>query len=138
MTKFKVNFVFLADHSLIDNNGKLSIIGIFDKINLQTIPGNYLKFVLIGNFDIIDKTINDISLNVGLIDENNKTVNINIPKQDIHLPEKAKNHFNFMVEFGNLKFDNAGKYKFIVDANGEKVGEVNFEVIKNEQKSNLS
>ena len=35
----QVKFALLADYAIISRDGKLSVLGIFDEINLATIPG---------------------------------------------------------------------------------------------------
>lgn len=110
---------------------KLNIIGIFKRINLREIPGNYLKCVLVGNFGLLNKRLKELNINVRLIDPDKKPVGSPIPpfRLPVAIKEgKRLEDVNFTLELGNLKFETEGKYRFEIAVNGELLGEYKFEV----------
>jgi len=132
MSNFIKNFLFLCDHALIENNQKLSVIGIFDSIQLRSIPGTILKSVLVGSYNVVKK-INTAKLEIKLEDDSGKSILINLPTINVALPVSDKTmpqRLNFTIEIGNLKFEKAGTYKFIIYFNGDKVDEYKFNVTK--------
>lgn len=108
----------------------MSIIGIFQRINLTQIPGTHLKFVLVGNFSVLYKETANIEITINLIDPNNDPINLNISPLKLPVPPeiKATRDVGFVIEIGNLRFETDGDYKFEVNINNEKIGEYKFQV----------
>jgi len=125
--KFHLNFLFLCDDAFKGENGKISIIGIFQQVNLREIPGMLLKSVLVGNFSYFDKTTKELELKVNLLDPENKPANLKIPPVKLPLPNEGGD-IGFFLELGNLEFSKTGNYKFEVEMNGEALGEYKFQV----------
>jgi hypothetical protein len=123
---FHLNFIFLCDDAFKGENGKVSIIGIFQQVNLREIPGKLLKSVLVGNFTDLSKTAEELELKVSLLDVENKPANLNIPA--VKLPSSGGKDVGFFLELGNLEFSKTGDYKFVVEVNGELLGEYKFQV----------
>ena len=132
MKKFIKNFVLLCDDAIIGQKGKVSIIGIFEKVYLTTLPGTLLKSVLVGNFDVLVNSIENIDLRVDLLDEKNTKLGLSAPTVELKVPkpDAKKRRIGFMLVLGNLKFENYGTYKFVVTMNSEITGEYSFEVQK--------
>lgn len=133
MKKLKKNFLFLCDNAFQGENKKLSIIGIFKIIFAPKFPFTHLKSVLVGNFDIVDTRLKELELSIDLVDDKGNPIGLNLPPIKRPIPvkkDKKKRVINFILEIGNLKFQKDGKYKFIIKADSEKVGETSFEVIK--------
>lgn len=124
--KFHLNFMFLCDDAFKGENGKVSIIGIFQQVNLREIPGKLLKSVLVGNFTDLNKTTEELELKVSLLDRENNPANLNIPL--VKLPSSSGKDIGFFLELGNLEFSKTGDYKFAVEVNGELLGEYKFQV----------
>jgi len=130
--KFTKNFLFLCDHASI-SDGKLNALGIFEEINISQIPGTHLKCVLVGNFEINDSTINQVSIEVKLNDPKNNTVLLEIPAMKLPVPRDNKGRqgkINVLLELGNLKLEMEGKYCFKVFMNSEHVSDYEFMVNK--------
>ena len=128
--KLRLNFLFLCDHILIEENKKISVIGIFNIINLKEVPGTYVKFVLVGNFSILDKKVKDLNVKVNLVDPNGKPVALPVPLIKLPAAPKGKKlkDVNFYLEFNNLKFESEGEYKFEMLVNKEFLGTYKFQV----------
>jgi len=143
MKKLKENFLFLCDNAFQGENKKLSIIGIFKVIFSPKFPFTHLKSTLVGNFDVVDTELKELEISVDLVDDKNNPVGLSLPPIKLPIPikkDKKKRAINFILEIGNLKFQKDGRYKFIIKADSEKVGETSFEVIKKSlnKKQNLN
>lgn len=132
MKKFSKNFLILCDEAFLGEHGKVNIIGIFEKIFSPTLPAIHLKSVLVANFEVNDPSLLEADVIVDLLDENNKTVGLSIPKIKIKIPksEFIKRRAGIMVQLGNLKFEKYGSYKFVIKIDSEVLGECIFEVQK--------
>ncbi len=129
-SKFSKNFIFLCDDAVMGENGKISLIGIFEKVNFVSIPSSLLKCVLVGNFNILDKAEEDVAIQINLLDEQGNIVGLKAPEIKLRIKknEKKERKLGFIVEIGNLKFEKTGKYKFEIKANSERIAIHEFEV----------
>lgn len=133
MKKFRKNFLFLCDEAFMSENGKVNIIGIFERIYSPSLPAVHLKSVLVANFDINDKEISELEVQIDIVDKDKKAVGISIPKLKIPVTIKeGSRKAGILIQLGNLKFDNYGEYKIVITTNGEEIGEYLFEVAKPE------
>ncbi len=118
MDKFRCRYVLLADTAIEDKSGKLSIIGIFDRIQTKQFPAVHGSSVLVGNFEVLDPKIESITLNFLLEDSNGNVIG---PK-DVNMEIASKaglSSYNFILFLKTLPFEKDGSYKFVVTANSE-------------------
>lgn len=108
----RLNFSFLCDYASVSREGKLSMNGIFENINVRKFPTHHpLMFIVtnIGGVNNQDKFTCRLVLN-------NDT-----QKQLAHISQKIKvdpqRNFGFIGQFVNVKYDVAGEYaiKFYID-----------------------
>ena len=120
MNKTVQQYLLICDHAFLDKNNKLNVIGLFDNVNLNTLPGNILKIVIIGCYEMGLDLESTVSLEVNILRPDNS--------QLIHLDNKSAainssdNTLRFVFEMGNLKFDKEGIHSIEVLVNGEKIG----------------
>lgn len=138
--KYKLNFLFLSDDAFRDERGKVCIIGIFDVINLKEFPGTLLKSVLVGNFSLFENKIGSLEIGINLLGPGERSIDLKIPSVHIPISPEVKKlgHVGFFLELGNLKFEEAGDYKFKVSVNNEELGEYKFKINKQESQTNES
>lgn len=128
MNKTVQQYLLICDHAFLDKNNKLNVIGLFDNVNLNTLPGNILKIVIIGCYEMGLDLESTVSLEVNILRPDNS--------QLIHLDNKSAainssdNTLRFVFEMGNLKFDKEGIHSIEVLVNGEKIGLRTFTVKK--------
>lgn len=131
MKKFKLNYLLVCDNAFIGENKKLSLIGIFENLTFEKLPGRHLSLAVVGNVTISESIENNISVSLKLIRKPQKKIEITFPEAVIK-PEGKKfergRRVNFIVTIGNLPFEAAGEYAFQAYLNEEKIGEVAFKV----------
>lgn len=127
MKKFENKFFVLCDFASQDINGKLNLLGIFEIINAKVFPTFHPHLFLVGNTNVLDKTIDKVTIEIGLVDEGGKAVVSNIPPLEIKLENKRESvSFNLIYQISNIKFEKAGKYMFVVKGNSEYIGTAEF------------
>lgn len=134
MRKFEKNYLVICDSVIKDENGKISVIGIYNVVLAKQFPVFHPKFVLVGNIKILDKNIKDAMLNVELVNSEGNRVGFEIPAVKLtsinNNPYGEVNDHNIIYEIGNIKFDQPGRYAFRVKLESEEIGEAEFFVSK--------
>jgi len=147
MSDFILNFIHLCDEAIFSREGKLSLIGIFDVVNLVNLPGSLVKAVLICNFTVFNQKINAIKLNISITKEGERIpiftlppVNINIVRKQNHSTniKDGENKIGMSLQLTNLPFKSEGTYFINVSANEELLGHYKFNVKKIETKKQVN
>lgn len=135
MNDFRLNFIHLCDEATFSQEGKLSLIGIFDVVNLVNIPGNLLKAVLVCNFSILNPPIKDVKVNIVITKKGEKEPVFSIPTLTAKLPanKQMKNSdeagkIGLTIQLGNLTFNSEGTYILNVNVNENLLGTYKFDV----------
>lgn len=129
MDKFQCKYVLLADYAIEDKGGKISIIGIFDRIRSKQFPAVHGNSVLVGNFEVSDPEIRKITLSFVLEDSRGNIIGPKDVKMEIDNTPQVNKH-NFILFLKALPFEKDGNYKFKVTANLEPLCECPFTVEK--------
>ncbi|OGG06223.1 hypothetical protein A3D05_03610 [Candidatus Gottesmanbacteria bacterium RIFCSPHIGHO2_02_FULL_40_24] len=138
MKKLIQNYLFICDEAFLGQGGKMNIIGIFRTINMSKLPGTHLKTVLVGNFDVLDNSLKEVSLEISLTDSRGVSQGLTVGPMKMTVPENNKGrNINILIEMGNVKFEKEGKYAFLVKADGETVGKADFTVNPLNQPTNI-
>ncbi len=125
MKDIKINYLHFCEAANVDSLGKVSVLGIFGKIFLQSVPGKFRKFTIIFNvgFKNLDKTNNRIELR--FFDPNKKELEIkpaialNFMVNEADL--KKEGDINLILEIVNLEFKSFGKHNVTMYLNGEEI-----------------
>lgn len=129
MDKFKCKYVLLADNAIEDKGGKISIIGIFDRIRSKQFPAVHSNSVLVGNFEVLDLKVSHVTLNILLEDSKGTIIGPKDVKLEIDSSPTMNKH-NFILFLKALPFEKDGNYKFRITANSEPLCECPFTVEK--------
>lgn len=126
MRDIKINYLHFCDAANVDSLGKVSILGIFGRIFLQSVPGKFPKFTIIFNlgFKNLDKTNNKIELK--LFGPNKEELEIKpsialdfmVNEADL----KKEGDINLILEIVNLEFKSFGKHNLTIYLNREEIG----------------
>lgn len=133
MEKFQLDYLHIADSASIDQFGKVSIYGIFEKIILEKIPGKLLKFVIVGSIKFGRKIGENINLKVKIVNPNGKELRMKPISVNFPIKEEANKkggRIGFTIEVGNLEFKKIGKYKVILYVNKKKIEVKRLTVVK--------
>lgn len=128
MENIKLNFAHICENVILDKNGNLSIINIFNQINAVAFPAVHPKMVIIiGVGRIESKEEERCSLKIKIspmgeimdvIPEVNKDIEFN----------KGVEEVRFFANFSPVVFPKAGFYEVSVSVSGASKRNIRFEV----------
>lgn len=141
MSNFKLNFIHLCDEVTFSQEGKLSIIGIFDVINVINIPGSLIRGYLVCNFTVLNKELKEAAINIVINNKKTQEEVVKIPELKVNIPDQDKLILNrprvlgVSLQLVNITFKEIGEYNISVVINEEKVADYIFYVnqIKSEK-----
>lgn len=132
MKDLRLNFIHLCDEATFSQEGKLSIIGIFDVVNITNIPGSLLKAYLVCNFTVLNDDLKETKLEVKVKNKQTNEEIMKTPELTVAIPNtnpvmgNKQKTLGLSLQLVNMTFKEVGEYTIIVEANGEKVGENTF------------
>lgn len=119
--------ITLCDLAIIDNKGKLSLIGIFDQLHVNEFPGGITRGFFVASIVGKPKTAYEVQLEV----EHNKEILTSMPLIDTVTSGNGKN--NILLELINFGVPEAGEYKFRLLHKSEIIGNFTFSVFQLKQ-----
>ncbi len=135
MEQYKLEYLLFADAANVDQFGKLNVLGVFQNINLVTIPGSLLRFFLVCSILINDPKKSFI---VDIKIKDSKEVYIKL-KRPIHISfhpqgNNKDNSVNLVVDMIGIQFTSYDKYEVEVFVNDNKIGSSLLNVIEKKTK----
>jgi len=115
----------LCDHAMVSQDGKLSLIGIFDRIAVPGLPVQHPRFFVVAVFDMAP---GDYTVRVELIDPTGSNV---LQDQGVEIPVSvamAGQSGNLVAELNMLPLEFAGRYDFNLYVETERVGTISLNV----------
>lgn len=146
MKDFKLNFIHLCDEALFSQDGKLSLIGIFEVINVINLPSSLLKASLVFNISILNKNLNKVDLDITIRNSDSGEETFKLPTLTPSFTKNAKAtdadaevKLGITLQLANILFREAGKYTLELKANKVMVGSLEFQVkILQQQKGTVN
>ncbi len=114
----KLNFSILCDNAFVDNDGQLSIIQIFEFINvIGSFPASHPKMAIVTNYSMNQNDVNIKHIQqIEIIDPTDNIIaSLNITAE----PKENRDKLQFISSFINLNFKMPGQYKIkvVIDDN---------------------
>lgn len=129
MSKFKLNFIHLCDDAIFSQDGKLSLIGIFEVINVVTLPGSLLKAFLVFNLNVLDKTLKTVDIDIIIKNVKSGKEVMKTPTLKSPLNQSGdESKMGVTLQLVNITFTETGKHVIDLIVNKEKAGSLFFEV----------
>ncbi len=115
----------LCDYAMVSQDGKLSLIGIFDRIMVPGLPIQHPRFFVVATFDMLP---GNHQVRIELLDPTSHNVlqeqNVVIP---VTVPELGQSG-NLLAELNMLPLEFAGRYDFNLFAGAELLGTISLTV----------
>lgn len=134
MNNFKLNYIHLCDEVSFSREGKLSIMGIFDVINIINIPGSLIKAYLVCNFTVLNNDLKEATISITVNNKKTKEevvkipdLKVPIPRQDKVIPNRPR-VLGVSLQLVNISFKETGEYNISVVVNKEDVADYTFYV----------
>lgn len=115
----------LCDHALISQDGKLSLIGIFDRIMVPGLPIQHPRFFVVAVFDMAP---GNYTVRVELLDPTGHNV---LREQDVEIPVSVAGlgeSGNLLAELNMLPLDFAGRYDFNLYVGENRAGTISLTI----------
>lgn len=115
----------LCDHALVSQDGKLSLIGIFDRIAVPGLPIQHPRFFVVAVFDMAP---GNHMVRVELLDPTGHNV---LQEQGVQIPVNVAGvgqSGNLIAELNMLPLDFAGRYDFNLYVGDERAGIISLTV----------
>ena len=134
----KITLALLADGANISREGKLNILGIFDRISTQNLPAMHPQMQLIMTIEAdrgdADK---EHQLGIDLINaDGSKLFSMSGNIKFASPPSGEQIRINHIIQLNNLRFEHFGSYEFKILINNEVRKSVPLHVIEVKKPSN--
>lgn len=128
----KVVLALIADYVNVSQEGKLNILGIFDRISASGLPVIHPQMQLIMTLEADrSEAEREHKLEIELIDmDGNKLFSVTGNLKFGPPPPGEKVKLNHILQFNNLKFEKFGTYEFKILINNEVRSSIPFSVVE--------
>lgn len=126
MSDLKLELLTLCDHALTSKQGKLSIIGIFDRMFVRKTPSTFARFFVVAV--LIGKPDSEHKILLSIKDPQENEV---LPKtKEIAIKLGNQGRSNIITDIVNMPLSITGEYTVSLSEKGKKLGEKKFGAIK--------
>lgn len=121
MSKITVGLLTLCDYALTSQQGKLSVMGIFDRVFVSQLPTKYPRFFVVA---ILSAAAGRKSaLQVQMLDPKGEPV---LPSREVSVTFGGNGKANLLMDIANLNFTQLGGYHLVVVESGKEIGRASF------------
>jgi len=131
MSDLKLEFLTLCDFAMTSSEGKLSVIGMFDRMFVTETPAKFLRFFIVTIVSGKPEKEAKILFNVQTPSKK-KALN---PKEVV-VKIGSGGRTNIITDVGNFPLPETGEYKLSVTSDGKVLGSISFFASKVTAQSN--
>ncbi len=121
MNEMEVSLALLADYSNVTREGKLNLLGLFDRINAPALPWTHPQMQLVLSFQASPAEYDMMkTVEIKLLDADGNT-KFTI-SSELKVPREKSGRsvpINTMIAINNLRFDTEGDYAFHILIGGD-------------------
>jgi len=122
--KLELKIIALCDYGMISQDGKLSVIGVFDEIGVTNFPGGIARACFVATIQGEPET--EYKLNVKMIHPEGSKNPLNPLGVDVKTGRNGIS--NILVQLVNVVFETAGEYKLVLYHGDDRIGSTLFKV----------
>jgi hypothetical protein len=126
----KVNLITLSDYASVSQEGKLTIAGIFDKLNVTNFPTTLVKAFFVAT--VAGDAFTEYKLDLSFKKGSREIASFNLASTT---GENGRN--NLVVELVGLPIEEEGKYEFSLTHNKKELGSALLEAIPVDNNQNI-
>lgn len=126
--KTKVEFISLCDFALTSQQGKLSLIGLFDRIFVTATPSKYPRFFVVAI--VKGEPQEEVDISFQLSAPSGKSI---LPPRSLSIKLGSNGKSNIITDVSNLVLPEIGTYKIIISDKTTKIAQSDFYVTKVDQ-----
>jgi len=128
MKKLSIEIISLCDYTLIAQNNKPSLIGIFTELGVQQFPGGIPQAVLFATIKGESNTTYKLTF-----ETEGKKGKVPFPPLEMDIQASANGKFNMNINIGNFVFPEPDEYIFAIYNGKELVGSTALTVFQSKQ-----
>jgi hypothetical protein len=121
MTKLSADLFALCDFALTSQEGKLSLIGLFDRIFVKAIPATYSRFFLVAI--LRGKANSQHHLSLELLGPSGKSI---FKQPTINIKFAAHGKANLITDIASLSLPEIGEYQLVLKSNQKVIARTSF------------
>lgn len=126
----KVNLITLSDYATVSQEGKLTIAGIFDKLNAANFPTSIARAFFVAT--VAGDSFTQYKLDLSFKKGNKELATFNLSSTT---GENGRN--NILVELVGLPIETEGEYKFILSYNKKELASTILEAVTVDNNQNI-
>lgn len=129
----RVTFAHLCDHAMVSKEGKLSVIGIFSRIQARDLPTTHLMAYLAFELELTHAEVNrDFQVRVDLVNPDGRSLFRTDATVRVDGPAKvgARPRFGQVIPLPAVRFDTTGPHSINIWLDGRPDRSVEFEVAR--------
>jgi len=119
----KLNFSFLCDYASVSREGKLSMNGIFENINVHSFPACHPLMFIVANVSGLN---NGDRFTCELVMADNMQNKLAVMKKEAKID--SQRNFGFIGQFVNIKYEKEGQYLVNFYVDNKEIGSHRFQV----------
>jgi len=129
--ELEIKLLTICDYATVAQDGKLSIIGVFDKIFVRDLPSTHLRMFLVCS--LIGKENSDHKIKVSIKNSGGQEILINAPELSTKMSPEGTG--NITLDLVNLPLNLTGEYTVSLIEEGKPLGKTTFDVIRVKEKN---
>ena len=118
--KLKLSFLHFCDFASFDKEGKINLLGVFDKIFTSKIPFTHRKMFVIVEFELDDKKGEDYSAKIK-IQKDGVNILKDMPSFKIKKKKDGKESWGIFLRLFDIEFDKTGEYELEIIINDKSI-----------------
>ncbi|MFH0942782.1 MAG: hypothetical protein V1810_01270 [Candidatus Beckwithbacteria bacterium] len=130
MSDLKLEFLTLCDFAMTSSEGKLSVIGMFDRMFVTETPSSFLRFFIVAILTGKPNTEVKISFNIQLPSRKE------VKPKEMTIKISTGGKINIINDVPNFPLPEVGEYKLSLKSGGKNLGSTSFIVSKVSVQSN--
>lgn len=123
--KTQVELLTLSDYAMTSQQGKLSVMGMFERIFVTAVPTKYPRFFVVAILK--GKPQSEIEISLQMDAPSGKSV---LPKKSLKLKLGSNGKTNIITDVSSLVLPEIGSYKLILTDGKDEIGTSEFFVTK--------
>lgn len=128
--KITSELIAICDYAMTSEDKKLSIVGIFDKVFVRTLPSNHARMAFVVTFAGEPQTTEELRLKI-LAPSGKEEFAAGIK---VNFGENGK--FNFVSNFEGFPFNEIGTYRLLFEKDSKEIVSHALDVIQIKEKDN--
>lgn len=119
-----IDFAVLADQANTSQNGKMNIMGIFDRFSPQRVPFQWPRFCLALRIVFYPDDVGTHQLHIRCVKDGVVVKDFGKPELNVQQVPEPRSAQQMILNINNFEFGEEGEYTFEIEHNGQQIAAV--------------